>query len=243
MPLPELIKGKLKRPVRIVLYGVEGVGKSTFASLAPTPIFIATEDGTSQLDIVRFPIAEDWDTLLKYVASLLQEPHEFKTLVIDSLDWAERLCIDYICKQKQVNTISELPYGNGFVEVLRQFERLQRGFEALYRKGMNIILISHAQIKTFNNPEFENYDRYQLKLIEKVSSLFKQWCDCLLFANFETVVTTSGEGFNKRSIAQSFGKRVLHTEHRAAFDAKNRYQLPPIVDMDPKFYSLCSIKE
>lgn len=240
MALPEFITGKLQRPIRIVLYGVEGVGKSTFASSAPNPIFIATEDGTSQLDITRFPLAQDWNALLSLVGILLKEPHEFQTLVLDSLDWAERLCIEHICQQKQINTITELPYGNGFMEVLKQFERLLRGLDALYKNGMHIILIAHAQIKTFNNPEAENYDRYQLKLYDKVGSLFKQWCDCLLFANFETFVSEAGEGFHKRHIGQSFGKRVLHTEHRAAFDAKNRYRLPPMMDLNTtEFFKAC----
>ncbi len=238
--MPELVKGKIERPLRVVLYGVEGVGKSSFAALAPNPIFISTEDGTSQLDIARLPLVQDWNSLLNQVAILLKEPHEFQTLVLDSLDWAERLCIDHICQQKQLNTITDLPYGNGYLEVLKQFERLQRGLDALYKSGMHIILIAHAQIKTFNNPESENYDRYQLKMIEKVSSLFKQWCDCLLFANFETFVNATGEGFNKRHIAQSFGKRVLYTEHRAAFDAKNRYQLPHTMNLNTdEFFKAC----
>lgn len=240
MALPELITGKLQRPVRIVLYGVEGIGKSTFASGAPNPIFIATEDGTSQLDVTRFPLALDWTTLLNHMSALIKEPHDFKSLVLDSLDWAERLCIEYICHQKGINSIIDLPYGSGYVELLKQFERLIRGFDALYKKDMHIILIAHAQIKTFNNPEYENYDRYQLKLNDKVSSLIKQWCDCLLFANFETFVTEAGEGFHKRHIAQSFGKRVLYTEHRAAFDAKNRYKLAPLIPLDAKqFFQAC----
>lgn len=240
MALPELIQGKIQRPIRVVLYGVEGVGKSSFAAQSPNPIFIATEDGTSQLDITRFPLSEDWNTLLSQIAALLKEEHDYKTLVLDSLDWAERLCFEHICQQKHINTITDLPYGNGYMEALKQFERLQRGLEALFRKGMHIILISHAQIKTFHNPECENYDRYQLKLHDKISSLFKQWCDCLLFANFETFVNQSGEGFHKRNIAQSFGKRVLYTEHRAAFDAKNRYQLPTLMELDAKqFFKSC----
>lgn len=240
MALPELISGKVKRPVRTVIYGVEGVGKSSFAAKAPEPIFIATEDGTSQLNITRLPLAEDWNTMLAQIGSLLKEEHAFQTLVLDSLDWAERLCIDSIFQQKQINSLSDLPYGNGYFEVLKQFERLLRGLDGLYRKGMHIILIAHTQIKTFNNPEYENYDRYQLKLYEKVSSLIKQWCDCLLFANFETFVAPAGEGFNKRHIAQSYGKRVLYTEHRAAFDAKNRYQLPAIIELDAeKYFKAC----
>jgi len=240
MTLPALVIGKQKRPVRMVLYGIEGIGKSTFASLAPNPVFIATEDGTSQLDIARFPLAADWPMMLSNISALLKEAHDFKTLVLDSLDWAERLCIDYICQQKKINSIIDLPYGNGYMEVLKQFERLLKGLDGLYKKDMHIILIAHAQIKTFNNPEYENYDRYQLKLYEKISALIKQWCDCLLFANYETFVTPAGEGFNKRHIAQSYGRRVLYTEHRAAFDAKNRYQLPAIMDLDAKkFFHAC----
>ncbi|MBS0289296.1 MAG: ATP-binding protein [Proteobacteria bacterium] len=240
MALPDLVVGKQQRPIRVVLYGVEGIGKSAFASKAPDPIFIATEDGTSQLDITRFPMANDWESVLKFVTLLLKEEHAYKTLVLDSLDWAERLCIDGICQQKKINSIVDLPYGNGYVEVAKQFERLVRGLDLLYKKGMHVILIAHAQIKTFNNPEFENYDRYQLKLYEKVASIFKQWCDCLLFANFETFVSEAGDGFHKRHIAQSYGTRVLYTEHRAAFDAKNRYQLPFKMELDTKkFFHAC----
>lgn len=226
MKLADAKSGKLDVPCRVLLYGPEGIGKSTFGANAPKPIFLGAESGTSQLDVTRFPEARTWDDVLDAVAELTNEQHSFETLVVDTLDWAEPLCWGRICergdKGKRMDSIESFGYGRGFQMALDEWRVLLRSLERLIAaKRMNVILLAHAHIKTFKNPEGDDFDRYQLKMHEKAGGLLKEWCDDVLFAKYETF--SLGEDTRK---AISNGARVIHTTRQAAFDAKNRNGLP-----------------
>jgi len=216
---------------RIMLYGVEGIGKSTFASYTPKPIFILTEDGLGSLAVEHFPLAKNVDSVLAAITTLYDEKHSYKTVVLDSLDWLESM----IWKEMEEKfDAKELAYGKGASIAADKWRTIVTAFDALRSKhGMNVILIAHTMIKRFDSPETEPYDRYQPKLQERSGSLIREWADAVLFANYKTVVKQSDVGFNKtvgRGI--SSGERMLFTSERPAYMAKNRYSLPESLPLD-----------
>ena len=224
MALSAVRKGRQEKPMRVLIYGVEGIGKSSFAANAPSPIFIGAEDGTSQLDVVRFPAPESWADIVEAVRVLTLEKHEHKTLVVDTLDWAEPMLWRHICARDEQADIEAYGYGKGYQAALSEWLVFAQALDQLRAaKGMHVILVAHSQIKAFKNPEGPDFDRYEMKLHAKAGGLFKEWSDCVLFANYETVATTDKR---KRVRGVDTGVRLVHTERRAAFDAKNRYGLP-----------------
>lgn len=225
MNLGALVKGKLEQPMRIILKGTEGVGKSTFAADAPSPIFLGAEDGTSQLDVVRFPSPENWAEVIEAVRVLTDDDHEYKTFVLDTLDWAEPMLWAHICARDNQETIEAYGYGKGYQAALDEWRVFLAALERMRKaKGMHIILIAHSWIKPFKNPEGEDFDRYELKLNPKAGGLLKEWADCVLFANYETFATEDKK--TKRIKGVSTGARLIYTQRTAAYDAKNRYSLP-----------------
>lgn len=226
--LSRLSRGKLTRPLRIVLYGVDGIGKSTFGASAPDPVFIGAEDGTANLDVTRFPACTKWQDVLDAIGALFAEPHDFKTVVLDSADWAELLVNEQVCAEHGVPGIESIGYGKGYVFAAEKFMQVLRGFDALVGKGMNVIVIAHAQIKSYQDPDLDAaYDRFQMKLGKTFEPRLREWADCVLFANYDTTLKQVG-GNDKapKFRGKDFGKRIIHTERRAAFDAKNRFGLP-----------------
>lgn len=224
-------RGVSAAPLRIVLYGVEGIGKTTFAAGAPSPVFLGSEDGFGTLDVPRLPPPESWAALLEWVSKLTQEKHTFRTLVLDTLDWLEPLCWAHVCEKHQGNTIEDVAggYGKGYLFAVDEWRWLLRSLDRLRQvRGMHVVCLAHAEVKTFTNPEGTNFDRYQLRMHQKSAAVVKEWCDVLLFANHEVVVKTQQRGDRAllgKGKAQD-GGRMLFTERRPAYDAKNRYSLP-----------------
>jgi hypothetical protein len=223
MTLTSLVKGKKPQPPRVLIYGVEGIGKSSFAAGAPSPVFIGAEDGTAQLDVSRLPV-ETWQDILDAVDALGAESHEYKTVVLDTLDWAEPKLWEHICARDKQPNIEGYGYGKGYAAALDEWRILVDRLDRLRKaRSMGVVLVAHSQIKGFKNPEGEDFDRYEMKLHQKAGGLFKEWADAVLFANYETVAMKDGR---KRVRGVDTGVRLVHTERRAAFDAKNRYGLP-----------------
>lgn len=239
MSLQNLVAGRQQRPLRVVIYGVDGIGKSSFAAAAPAPIFISAEDGTAHLDVVRFPPPEGWEDILDAIGVLYTQEHPYQTLVLDSADWAEQIARDAVCTEQRVPSIESIPYGKGWVFAQEKFMGLLRGLDALYAKGMHILIVAHAQIKPFNDPENEPYDRYSLKLDKRTDPLLREWADYVLFANWDTTVSVRTDRQGKpvpgpegKPRAKSFGKRLLFSQRSAAFDAKRRFEIPDRMELD-----------
>jgi hypothetical protein len=230
--LAGVTKGPSKRPHFVLLYGVDGVGKSTFGAAAPEPIFLGPEDGLGFLNVAKFPSPNNWTDVLAAVSDLQSEDHPYKSLVLDSLDWLEPLLWQHICNEHQVNSIEEVGggFGKGFVFAREQWNEFIKRLMRL-RNKMNIIAIAHAQVKVVNDPsEPEPFDQYRLKLNDKAADLWREASDCVFFAKFDIRVTKK-KGANK---ARAFGEgaRVMYTEHRPAFHAKNRFNLPFQMPLD-----------
>lgn len=231
MTLANVVRGKQAKPIRITIYGVEGCGKSTFAANAPNPIFLCSEDGTSHLDVARFPTPRAWADVLEAIRVLTYDEHEFKTLVIDSVDWLEPLCWAQVCAAGGKADIEAFGFGKGYVAALDTWRTFLSRLELLERsRKMNIVLVAHAQIKKVDDPQTGAFDRYRMKLHEKASDLIREWCDAVLFARYETSVVVDSKTHKARG--RYTGDRILHTEWSAAFDAKNRYSLPEVLPLD-----------
>jgi len=226
--MDNLIRGRVVKPWSVVLYGVEGVGKTSAGASAPAPVFISAEDGSAQLEVDRFPQAFDFETVNKQLNDIYTQEHAFQTLVIDSADWVQDLIVKKVCKDANVDTIADIPYGKGWQAVADYFLEFLKGLSAIkQQRNMNILLLAHCEIRRFNDPAGDPYDHYAIACNEKqVAPKIKQWCDCLFFAEFDKTTKEVGDGFNKRVVAKSWGDRVMHTEHRASHDAKNRFNLP-----------------
>lgn len=236
----EIIKGKIKSAKKVVIYGPEGIGKSTFAASFPNPLFIDTEGSTAELDVARTKKPSSWTMLINQVKEIMNTPGLCKTLVIDTIDWAEMMCIESVCAAKGKTGIEDFGYGNGYVYCKEEFGKFLNLLSDVKDKGINVVLTAHAQLRKFEQPdELGAYDRWELKLGKKTSSqtapLVKEWSDLLLFANYKTIVVATDEKGNKHK-AQG-GRRVMYTSHHPCWDAKNRYGLPDEVDFS---YSVIS---
>lgn len=219
-------------PVKTVLYGPEGIGKSTFASHFPDPVFIDTEGGTKRLNVARLPQPTSWAMLLDEVRAVTRGEVPCGTLVIDTADWAERLCIQAVCARAKVNGIEDFGYGKGYTYVKEEFSKLLDALEEVLNAGHNVVVLAHAAITKFEQPDaVGNYDRWGMKTSKQVAPLLREWCDMLLFANYKTVVEKAGSGPNAKNKA-SGGRRVLYTTHHPCWDAKNRFGLPEEVPFE-----------
>lgn len=221
--------GALSAP-RVLVYGVEGIGKSSFAANAPAPIFICTEDGLGSIKTDAFPLAKSAGDVMDAVAALYAEKHAYQTCVIDSLDWLEAMIVQEVESQHDAK---DLAYGKGAILAAERWRELLAGLNALRNdKGMSIVLTAHTEIKRFDSPETEPYDRYQPKLQARASALVREWCDAVLFANYRTIVKKDEVGFNKTSNRGiSTGERLLFCHERPAYQAKNRYGLPESIPL------------
>jgi len=215
---------------RVLVYGVEGIGKSTFAAGAPSPVFIQTEDGLGSLAVDHFPVATKVSDVLDAISTLFDGGHDFKTVVIDSLDWLETLIWRDIEAKYDAK---DLAYGKGAMIAADKWREILDGLTALRNdRGMAVILIAHTEIKRFDSPETEPYDRYQPKLQARSSALVREWCDAVLFANYKTLIKKDDVGFNKTvSRGITNGERLLFTSERPAYMAKNRYSLPESIPL------------
>lgn len=231
----KITKGKITSAQKVVIYGPEGIGKSTFAAQFPEPLFIDTEGSTKNMDVARMDKPTSWTMLKNQIAYVKAHPQVCKTLVIDTIDWGEKLCIEDICAVHNKRGIEDFGYGNGYVYEMEEFGRFLNSLEELISAGVNVVLTAHAQLRKFTQPdEFGEYDRWELKLGKKtgsmISPMVKEWADMLLFANYKTVAVQADDK-GKKFKAQG-GERVMYATHHPCWDAKNRHGLPDSMPFD-----------
>lgn len=219
-----ITRGKVAKAPKIIVYGSEGIGKSTFAANAKNPIFIQTEDGLNHIDCAKFPLAKTFDDFNRYLDMITNEDHEFKTIVFDSADWLEKIIHKDICQKSGSATI-ELAcggYGKGYTQTKVEFEEILDKLEGLHDNGVTIIFVAHSKIDKFVDPESGQIDRFDIKLHDKTASLLKEWADCVFFA-------TRILGTNKGEIQKN--ERIIKTTGNKFCVAKNRYNLPDTLPM------------
>ena len=233
-----LQRGRVETPPVVLLYGVEGVGKSSWAGSAPEPIFLDIESGTEELDVYRWPVIGPWtwQKVLDAIEQLIVDQHSYGTLVIDTLDALEPLLWADICEKAKQPDIEAFGYGKGYTAALDGWRTLTAALERLIRqRRMGVILLAHSVIRTFKNPEGDDFDRYELKLNQKAGGFLKEWSRAVLFARYETF--TDKDGKTKRVRGVSTGARIVHTARTAAYDAKNRYNLPEQMPLDWQLFA------
>ena len=247
MTLSAVTSGVTAQPLRVVIYGPGGIGKSTFGAQAPSAIFLGPEDGSALLDVSRFPQPESWHDVLDAVRELTTAEHNFKTLVIDSADWLEPLCWRAVCVADKAASIEKVGggYGKGYVAALEEWRKLLVAIEAMRKaKRMHVVVIAHGEVKPYKNPDAEtggDYDRWQLKLHKGAAGLLTEWCDELAFTTFRTFAQKADPGGIDKKRARGVGsERVLYTERRAAFDAKSRHGLPPEMPLSWEEFYQCT---
>jgi hypothetical protein len=226
--LKSIAKGPAVSPPRLVVYGPHGIGKTSLVSEAPEPIVLFTEDGRGALNVATWPtIARTWDDVKSAIESLLSGDHGFETFGLDSLDWLEPIVWAETARRNNWESVESPGYGKGYLAADDVWREFLDGLMALRDRGMQVILIAHEQVKRFDDPTSEPYDRYSLKLQPRAAALVQEWADAVLFMSQKTYTAKSDIGFNK-TIARGVGagERFLFTEERPAFVSKNRYGLP-----------------
>ena len=222
-------KGPQKRAYRTIIYGPEGIGKSTLASKFPNAVFIDYEHGPDTMDVARFETPSSFEETIHLLNSIAQEDI-CKTVILDTADKLEQIITKYVCDSKGLKSIEDAGYGKGYTYLLESWIELLKVLDKVIESGKNVVLVAHAQMRKFEQPdEMGAYDRWELKLSKKTAPIIKEWADMLLFCNYKTTVTEDPKTKSKKAVG---GKRVMYATHSPVYDAKNRFGLPDSMEMD-----------
>jgi len=239
----EISSGIIDGAQKVVIYGPEGIGKSSFAAKFPGALFEDTEGSTKKLNVRRTPKSTSWTMLLEHVKDIKNNPTLCDTFIIDTGDWAEQLCKAQLCSKASKGGIEDFGYGKGYTYLAEEFGRLLNALSELIDLGVNVVIVAHAQMRKFEQPdEMGAYDRWEMKLEKKVYPLVKEWADMVLFCNYKTyVIDADGQGTAKGTNKVQGGKRVMYTTHHPCWDAKNRHDLQPELPLDYREIAHCIV--
>lgn len=225
-----ITSGVIQSAKKVLIYGPEGIGKTTIASKFPGVVFLDTEGGSKAMNVSRFDAPKNWNDIIDTVEYVIKNPECCKTLAIDTADWAEMFCIKYTCEKANMKGIEDFGYGKGYVYVMENFKQLLDQLDRVIEAGINVVFTAHAKMRKFEQPdEMGAYDRWETKLSKQVAPMIKEWADMVLFANYKTYVVEDDKTKSKK--AQG-GKRVMYTTHNPCWDAKNRYGLDDCIQFE-----------
>jgi hypothetical protein len=246
--LANIKKETLKLPLRYLIYGPEGVGKSTLAAHMEKPIFFDIEEGSTHLEVARYPLSdnrlapESYMDVKSGLNDLWENKHSYKTLVIDTIDALEGHIWNHVCsedsgrktdlnpKSRKLESIEDYGYGKGYTRAAEEWRSLLAELDRLREDcKMIIVLIGHVMVKLWHNPEGEDFDRYNLRVHEKSGGQLKSWVDLHGFLHYETGVKSNDT--QRKSKGVSTGRVILATRHTAAYDAKTRIPLPSEIEI------------
>ncbi len=226
--MEKIRKGPTSLPPRVLLSGPEGIGKTTWAGQAPNPLFLASEQGLTGFEHVDRLTPESLQEVYSLIEQLILDPRKYKTLVIDTADWLERIIYQAVCHRDGKKNIEDFGYGKGYVVAESELVQILQRLDVLrIKQKMGIIILSHVAIKPFNDPGGASWHRYELKGNKSMTGILREWPDVCLFAVNE--VHASKKDGRDRAVA---GERIVHTQWSPAWDAKNRLNLPPTLPLD-----------
>lgn len=235
-----IIKGKLNRAQRVILYGPEGVGKSTLAAAFPHPLVLDTEDGSHHLDVDRVPVARLAD-IVQAIAEVQQMQAAgtcaYESLVIDTADALWRMCAEQVCLDNNWKNIEQPGYGKGYAIASARFTGLFRSLDQLMRAGMHVVIVCHMKVVKVNLPDAPEFSRYCLKVsaptsqAETAREFLKEWCDALIFCTIRNEV----DGLKGKAVRAN--ERVAFCTSNPHCESKNRLGLPPEVPLTPEALS------
>lgn len=232
--LERIQSGRRRKPLTVAIYGVPGVGKTTFGASAPNPVIHCLERGADHLEVSKLDAPESWEQYLADVRELGTADHGFRTYVVDTLDALEVLATAHVCAKGRKETLADFSWGGGYALLAQEWRLFLKALETLRdKRGMHVVLIAHEHRKTIQDPEHGSYEMYRPKLQEKAWGLTNEWCDAVMFAAFDAAILEK-EGQRSRAIVS--GQRVLKTQRGTGFVAKNRFGLPPVIDLDWKTF-------
>ena len=218
------------KALKVVVYGPEGIGKTTFANNFPQPVYIDTEGSTNFIDSQKLPDPTSWTMLLEELEYLKSTSGIARTVVIDTMDWAENLAKQHLMAKNNWDAIDASSYGTRYVALADEIGKLLNKLSELVELNYNVVLLAHSETKKHELPdELGAFDRYVLKLERRDASLVKEWADMILFANFKTTVITDSKTNSKKATG---GQRVMYTTHKPTWDAKNRLGLADELPFD-----------
>ena len=231
----KILTGKQARPRRVILYGVEGVGKSTWAAGAPSPIFLDIEGGIADIDVSKSQVMKSWGEVVSSIHWLINERHDFRTVVVDSIDWLEKLIWQQVCHNHNTTSLEKVGggFGKGYKFAADVFIELTSLLDGLRRKGISIVLLGHCKAERVENPELPAYTQFTPDLHKEAASHLREWADEVLFATTRIFTRQEDLGFNKsRQVALGGNERYIQTTHSAGVCAKNRLSLPSELPLD-----------
>lgn len=220
-------KGVINAPLRVVIYGPEGIGKSTLASQFPAPLFVDVEGGTLRLNVDR----ERPDTFAAVEQIVAKPPAGYKTMVVDTADWLEKMLVAQVCALHKQSSIEGFGYGKGYTYLAEAWKSFLDSVKRMQNAtGMHVVFTAHAFLRKQELPdEAGSFDRWELKLAKNSPAILKEWADAVLFLNYKTLVVET-DGKNKAR----GGQRVMYATHHACWDAKNRFGLADELPLDIK---------
>lgn len=230
--LSKIQTGIVHKAPRLIVYGTHGVGKTSLAAGAPNAVLVPTEDGADEIGVARFPLCTSFEMMMDALADLAYEQHDFSTVIVDSLDWAERLVWDYTCRQNKWASIEQPGFGKGYVEALTNWYEITKMVNVIRDRGIGVIMLAHAEVKHFDDPTTDGYDRYQPSLHKGASAKLQEIADAVLFMSWKIVTNEVKEGFGRKiTKGMGNGSRLLFTEERPSALAKNRYSMPYKIEL------------
>lgn len=229
--LEGISKEKKIRPLKILIYGPNGVGKSTFCARSLHPIFLDLEGNVDHLDVPRQAV-NNYEEVFGFLDFLLKEEHPFKTLVVDSLESLEQLFWAQVEKENNVTSLGKIPFGGGYMQALELFKYFRETLSLLHQeREMNICLIGHEALKTVNTPNLESFDRIEVRIQGKAAGLLMDWCTAVIYATRDVVIHKEKGAFQQEHKKARDIQRILYTDGNASFIAKNIYNLPLVMPL------------
>ena len=235
MKLSDIRSTATIKPPRLLIHGQAGIGKTTFASTLPNPIFVQTEDGLGKLSVPHFPLAQSFEDVTSALTELITQEHDFNSVVVDSVDWLENLVHRHTCMKHNQASIESFGYGKGYVEALAYWREYLGLLNTLRdKKGMIVCQIAHSKAERINPPDAEEYSQWQVKLKKHANELVQEHSDIVGYAKIPiTIKKSEGAGGRMTAKAVSDGNnRQLQTFVSPACVAKNRYGITTELPLD-----------